>query len=240
MVSKASAFKSPHNEPTVRLTVAQATVRFLANQYVERDGERSKFFAGCFGIFGHGNVAGMGQALLQAEVEAEQAGTEPGAAICVGPQRAGDGAHRRRVRQAEGSAAGVGRDREHRARLDEHAHRRRAGHHQPAARSAAAVGHLRHPGQRTRSAGPRTAARQRDDRQRRVQAAVAVLRPGVAARTAARRRCSVRCGCSPTRSRPVRPPSRCRRTCRPRRSTGRNRCSPNALGMWPARCRSGR
>ena len=69
MVSKASAFKAPHDEPTVRLTVAQATVRFLANQYVERDGERTKFFAGCFGIFGHGNVAGIGQALLQAEVE---------------------------------------------------------------------------------------------------------------------------------------------------------------------------
>ena len=78
MVSKASAFKSPHNEPTVRLTVAQATVRFLANQYVERDGERGKFFAGCFGIFGHGNVAGMGQALLQAEVEATKAGSAEG------------------------------------------------------------------------------------------------------------------------------------------------------------------
>jgi 3D-(3,5/4)-trihydroxycyclohexane-1,2-dione acylhydrolase (decyclizing) len=77
VVSKSSVFKSAHNEPTVRLTVAQAVVRFLANQYVERDGERKKFFAGCFGIFGHGNVAGMGQALLQAEVLAEQAGTEP-------------------------------------------------------------------------------------------------------------------------------------------------------------------
>lgn len=77
MVSKASAFKAPHSEPTVRLTVAQAVVRFLANQYVERDGERGRFFAGCLGIFGHGNVAGMGQALLQAEVEAELAGTEP-------------------------------------------------------------------------------------------------------------------------------------------------------------------
>lgn len=69
MVSKASVFKSPHDEPTVRLTVAQATIRFLANQYVERDGERTKFFAGCLGIFGHGNVAGIGQALLQAEVD---------------------------------------------------------------------------------------------------------------------------------------------------------------------------
>src|SRR6478752_3552743 len=69
VVSKASAFKVAHKEPTVRLTVAQATVRFLANQYVERDGERTKFFAGCFGIFGHGNVAGIGQALLQAELD---------------------------------------------------------------------------------------------------------------------------------------------------------------------------
>src|ERR671930_802396 len=49
----------------MRLTVAQALVRFLAAQYVERDGERHRFFAGCFGIFGHGNVAGIGQALQQ-------------------------------------------------------------------------------------------------------------------------------------------------------------------------------
>ena len=48
-----------------RLTVAQALVRFLAVQETERDGERSRFFAGCFGIFGHGNVAGLGQALHQ-------------------------------------------------------------------------------------------------------------------------------------------------------------------------------
>jgi 3D-(3,5/4)-trihydroxycyclohexane-1,2-dione acylhydrolase (decyclizing) len=84
VVSKASVFKSPQSELTVRLTVAQATVRFLANQYVERDGERGKFFAGCFGIFGHGNVAGMGQALLQAEVEAAQAGTDPALRYVLG------------------------------------------------------------------------------------------------------------------------------------------------------------
>ena len=53
---------------TVRLTVAQAVVRFLANQWTERDGERQKLFAGVFGIFGHGNVAGLGQALLQNEL----------------------------------------------------------------------------------------------------------------------------------------------------------------------------
>jgi 3D-(3,5/4)-trihydroxycyclohexane-1,2-dione acylhydrolase (decyclizing) len=50
---------------TVRLTVAQALVRFLAAQEIERDGERRRFFAGCFGIFGHGNLAGLGQALHQ-------------------------------------------------------------------------------------------------------------------------------------------------------------------------------
>jgi 3D-(3,5/4)-trihydroxycyclohexane-1,2-dione acylhydrolase (decyclizing) len=50
---------------TVRLTTAQALVRFLANQYVERDGVEHRFFAGVFGIFGHGNVAGVGQALQQ-------------------------------------------------------------------------------------------------------------------------------------------------------------------------------
>ena len=47
------------------LTVAQALVRFLAAQHVERDGQRHRFFAGCLGIFGHGNVAGLGQALQQ-------------------------------------------------------------------------------------------------------------------------------------------------------------------------------
>jgi 3D-(3,5/4)-trihydroxycyclohexane-1,2-dione acylhydrolase (decyclizing) len=51
---------------TVRLTVAQALVRFLAAQYSERDGVRQRLIAGCWGIFGHGNVAGVGQALLQA------------------------------------------------------------------------------------------------------------------------------------------------------------------------------
>ncbi|MFD3400523.1 3D-(3,5/4)-trihydroxycyclohexane-1,2-dione acylhydrolase (decyclizing) [Kribbella sp. NPDC058693] len=54
---------------TVRLTVAQALVRFLSVQYSERDGVRQRLIAGCLGIFGHGNVAGVGQALLQSELE---------------------------------------------------------------------------------------------------------------------------------------------------------------------------
>jgi 3D-(3,5/4)-trihydroxycyclohexane-1,2-dione acylhydrolase (decyclizing) len=49
----------------MRLTVAQALVRFLSVQSVERDGLTNPFFAGCFGIFGHGNVAGIGEALLE-------------------------------------------------------------------------------------------------------------------------------------------------------------------------------
>jgi 3D-(3,5/4)-trihydroxycyclohexane-1,2-dione acylhydrolase (decyclizing) len=48
---------------TVRLTVGQAIVRFMAEQYVERDGVQQRFIAGVWGIFGHGNVAGLGQAL---------------------------------------------------------------------------------------------------------------------------------------------------------------------------------
>jgi 3D-(3,5/4)-trihydroxycyclohexane-1,2-dione acylhydrolase (decyclizing) len=49
----------------LRLTTAQALVRFLAAQRIERDGVEQPFFAGCFGIFGHGNVAGIGQALFE-------------------------------------------------------------------------------------------------------------------------------------------------------------------------------
>lgn len=62
---------------TVRLTVAQAAVAFLSAQFSERDGARQRFVAGCFGIFGHGNVAGLGQALLEQETQAIEAGTMP-------------------------------------------------------------------------------------------------------------------------------------------------------------------
>ncbi|WP_354644685.1 3D-(3,5/4)-trihydroxycyclohexane-1,2-dione acylhydrolase (decyclizing) [Kitasatospora camelliae] len=54
----------PHR-PTHRLTTAQALVRFLSVQYSERDGVRHRLIAGTWGIFGHGNVAGIGQALLE-------------------------------------------------------------------------------------------------------------------------------------------------------------------------------
>src|SRR5437773_997957 len=48
-----------------RLTTAQAIIQFLRQQHVERDRRRQPFFAGCLGIFGHGCIAGIGQALLQ-------------------------------------------------------------------------------------------------------------------------------------------------------------------------------
>jgi 3D-(3,5/4)-trihydroxycyclohexane-1,2-dione acylhydrolase (decyclizing) len=57
---------------TIRLTVAQAAVKFLAGQYSERDGVQQRLIEGCFGIFGHGNIAGLGQALMQAAVEGDE------------------------------------------------------------------------------------------------------------------------------------------------------------------------
>ena len=50
---------------TTRVTVAQAVISFLKHQYSDRDGKRHRLFEGCLGIFGHGNVAGIGQALEQ-------------------------------------------------------------------------------------------------------------------------------------------------------------------------------
>ena len=53
------------NQRTERLTIGQALVKFLSQQQVERDGVSRPFFAGCFGILGHGIIAGLGQALQQ-------------------------------------------------------------------------------------------------------------------------------------------------------------------------------
>ena len=60
---------------TVRLTVGQAVVRFLSAQRSERDGVEHRLVEGVFGIFGHGNVAGVGQALLESELN--EPGTLP-------------------------------------------------------------------------------------------------------------------------------------------------------------------
>ena len=92
----------------------------------------SALIPGCFGIFGHGNVAGVGQALLRG------APTRGETALPPGPQRAGHGARRRRLRPDAQPAAGAGVHRLDRPRLDQHAHRRGAGHHQPHPGAAAA------------------------------------------------------------------------------------------------------
>lgn len=67
---------------TTRLTMAQALVKFLDNQYVEVDGVQSKFVAGVFTIFGHGNVLGLGQALEQdsGDLQVHQGRNEQGMA----------------------------------------------------------------------------------------------------------------------------------------------------------------
>ena len=170
---------------TIRLTVAQATVEFLAHQWSERDGERQKLFAGCFGIFGHGNVAGIGQALLQHETAALDAGRKPGLPYVLARNEQAMVHTSVGLRPAEGPAPDLGVHGVGRARLDQHAHRRRAGDHQPAAGAAAAVGHLRDPPLGAGAAGARGAVRRRRHRQRRLPAALAVLRPGQPARAAA-------------------------------------------------------
>ncbi|WP_422424259.1 3D-(3,5/4)-trihydroxycyclohexane-1,2-dione acylhydrolase (decyclizing) [Bacillus sp. PSXD-155] len=67
---------------TVRMTTAQALVRFLNQQYVEFDGKQQKFIKGIFTIFGHGNVVGLGQALEEdaGELEVYQGRNEQGMA----------------------------------------------------------------------------------------------------------------------------------------------------------------
>src|SRR5581483_6301215 len=52
-------------QETIRLTMAQALVKYLSVQYSERDGQRRRLIPGIFGIFGHGNVAGLGEALSE-------------------------------------------------------------------------------------------------------------------------------------------------------------------------------
>ena len=118
-----------------RLTVAQALVRFLAAQHVERDGVRAPFFAGCFGILGHGNVAGLGQAFQQHAdllpfIQGRNEQAMAHVAIGYARQR------NRLATYACTSSVGPGRD--------EHGHRRGAGHRQPPAGAAAAGRHLRH------------------------------------------------------------------------------------------------
>ena len=120
---------------TERLTMAQAIVRFLKNQYSERDGVEQPFFGGCFGIFGHGNVAGMGQALQQYpdfryyQTRNEQAMVHTAAAL----------------RQTQQSDAYAGLHKLDRPGRDQHGHRRGHGDDQPVACAAPAGRYFRPP-----------------------------------------------------------------------------------------------
>ena len=51
------------NKKTIRMTMAQAVVKYLCNQYIEIDGKKEPLYAGVFGIFGHGNVTCLAEAL---------------------------------------------------------------------------------------------------------------------------------------------------------------------------------
>jgi TPP-dependent trihydroxycyclohexane-1,2-dione (THcHDO) dehydratase len=62
---------------TVRLTAAQAMVRYLAAQRTLLDGKDAPLFAGCFAIFGHGNVAGIGEALYGSPGRSSRLSTVP-------------------------------------------------------------------------------------------------------------------------------------------------------------------
>ena len=183
---------------SVRLTVAQAIVRFLEVQYVERDGVETPFFAGCWGIFGHGNVAGIGQALLERE-HAENAG-EPGARGHVLRY------HQARNEQAMVHAA-VGYAR-HRDRLTAFACSASIGPGATNMVTGAALATINRipvlllPGDvfATRVSNPvlqeledpRTS---RHQRQRLLQAGLALLGPDQPTGTAPARRCWLRCAC---------------------------------------------
>ena len=160
-------------------------------------------------------------------------------AVLPRAERAGHGPRVGRLRHHAQPAAGVGVHRLDRPRLGQHAHRRRARHHQPDPGAAAGQRHLRHPGGQPGAAGAGAAQWVRHLGQRRVPPAVAVLRPGVASRAAARR---------PARRdararRPGRDRGRHARAAPGRPSRGprlaRRAVRPPGLARRPARARAG-
>ena len=201
---------------TVRLTTAQAIVRFLTAQRTLIDGEERPLVAGVFGIFGHGNVTCLGEALHDAR------GVLPD---LPRPERAGDGAGGDRLRQGDAAAAVHGGDLVGRPRRDEHGHGGRGRARQPAAAAAAVRRHVPFAHPRPGAAAGR--ALRRSPRSRSTTPSGRSRATGIASRT--RRRWRSRCRSrSPRWSiRPTaaRPSSACRRTCRPRPTTTRCGCS---------------
>lgn len=131
------------DKQTLRLTAAQATMLWLASQHVVVDGEETPYFAGVWAIFGHGNVAGIGEALhaARAALPTWRAHNEQGMAHAA---------------VAYARRAPPPRDGLHhldRPRRDQHGHRRRTGARQPPARTAAARRRVREPAARSVAAG---------------------------------------------------------------------------------------
>ncbi len=217
---------------TVRLTVAQALVRFLAQQCSERDGERQKLFAGCFGIFGHGNVAGIGQALLQDELGHRRRRRAGLPYVLARNEQAmvhtavGYAKHRDRL-------ADLGRARHPSAPARRTCSPARPSRRSTGSRCCSCPSARSRPGSAPRCCRSWSCRTPATSRSTTPSGRCPGSSTGVTGPSSCPPRCSAACGCSPTRSRPARSRSRCRRTCRPRRTTGRSSCSPSASGTWP-------
>ena len=179
---------------TVRLTMAQALVRYLCNQFTEIDGERVPLFAGVFAIFGHGNVTCLSRGARS------RAGH---AAHLARPERAVDGAGRHRLRQGQAAPADHGRRLLDRARRHQHGHRRRPRALEPPAGAAPRRRHLRQPPARPGDAAGRALRKPDDHGERRLQAGLPLLGPHRAAR--ADHRLAAAGGGRDARSRRLRP-----------------------------------
>ena len=229
---------------TVRLTIAQALVKFLSSQYSERDGVEQRLVTGMLGIFGHGNVAGVGQALLQAQVQGEE-GAEGDDVLGDLPYYLARATSRARCTPPPPSPgaqppAGDGRDDVDRAGRDQHGDRRGAGDDEPHPGAALPARPVRQP-------VPDPVLQQLEDPgtprrhgQRRVPPGVALLRPDQPARAADPLADERDAGAHrPGRHRGGhRLPAR--RTSRPRRTTGRWPSSPSGSGTSADRCPSRR
>ena len=150
-----------------------------------------------------------------------------------GRNEQGDGARRGRLRAHEQPALDARVHGVRRPRLDQHGHRRRAGDDQPPAGAAAARRRVRHARGRHRAAGARGPDAPTTSRSTTASSRSRATGTGSTAPSSSPRRCWRRCACSPTRPRPARSRSRCRRTCRPRRSTGPRSCS--STRVWHVR-----
>ena len=178
---------------TIRLTMAQALVRWLCAQRTVIEGAEAPLFGGVFAIFGHGNVTCLGEALeaVQDQLPTWRGQNEQSMAL------AGD-----RLRQGQEAPPDHGRDQLDRPGRHEHGHRRRRRAQQSPADPPARGRHLRQPRARPGAAAGRALPRPDDHRQRRLQGRDPLLGPDRAARADHRARCR-------RRSRPCSIPADC-------------------------------